>query len=400
MLLIDAHEDLAYNILTFGRDYTLSVAETRQKEAGTETPTRNGNTLLGWREYQLARTAVVFSTLFAAPANRKEETWDRLAYTDYEEAHQVYTAQVDCYYRLVDDHPEHFHLILDGADLDSVLQVWQALSDTASTVNPGEDTHPDDKPVPAQQVQREEGEPAPPPGIPVGLVLLMEGAEGVRDPGELEQWWEWGVRIIGPAWTGTRFCGGTRAPGPLTKDGYALLDGMADLNFGLDISHMDEAAVLQALDHYPGTIIASHANAWSLLRTDTNRHLSDRVIHGLIERDGVIGVVVLNSFLKGGWRRGDHREAVTLQHVVAHIDTICQMAGDARHVGIGSDFDGGFGVESVPVDVDSIADLRKLIPLLAEKGYSNEDIAAIMGLNWLRPLRKVLPPGKIHKEED
>jgi membrane dipeptidase len=67
------------------------------------------------------------------------------------------------------------------------------------------------------------------------------------------------------------------------------------------------------------------------------------------------------------------------------------MAGDARHVGLGSDFDGGFGLNSVPAGIDTIADLQKLGPILGMKGYNNEEVAAILGLNWLRHLRTYLP---------
>jgi membrane dipeptidase len=105
----------------------------------------------------------------------------------------------------------------------------------------------------------------------------------------------------------------------------------------------------------------------------------------------VIGVVPVNSFLKAGWQLGDPRDEVTLQHVVAQIDYICQLAGDARHVGLGSDFDGGFGLQSVPAEINSIADLQKLVPLLAEKGYTEEHLAAIFGENWLSLLKRTLP---------
>ena len=223
----------------------------------------------------------------------------------------------------------------------------------------------------------------------------MEGAEGVRSPEELEEWWEMGVRIIGPAWTGTRFCGGTREPGPLSKDGYELLESMADLGFVLDISHMDERAVLQAFDHYPKRMIASHANPLGMMKgSDSNRFLSDRVIEGLIERDGVIGVVVYNAFLKQGWTKKDSRELVTIDHVVAHIDYICQIAGDAKHVGIGSDADGGFGLQSLPTGFDTLADIQKLTDPLSKKGYSDEDIAGIMGINWIEFLQQSLPDNK------
>jgi membrane dipeptidase len=166
---------------------------------------------------------------------------------------------------------------------------------------------------------------------------------------------------------------------------------MASFGFTLDMA-MDEKAALQALDTYPGRIIASHANALALLKgADTNRHLSDLVIRKLIERDGVIGVVPNNSLLQAGWKRGGRRELVSLRLLVAHIDHICQMAGNARHAGIGSDFDGGFGLQSTPSEINTIADLQKLGPLLAERGYSEEDISAILGANWLELLRGTLP---------
>lgn len=359
MLIVDAHEDLMWNMLTFGRDYTLPVTETRRREQGSETPKRNGDTLLGWPEYQRGQVAIVFSTMFAAPDRRQSGEWDTLIYRDFAEANARYRAQLDHYHRLVDRHADRYNLVQTRADLKDILDHWHR-----STA----EEHP------------------------VGLVILMEGAEGVREPAELEYWWQGGVRLIGPAWAGTRFCGGTREPGPLTSEGYALLDGMAAFGFTLDISHMDEKAALQALDHYPLPVVASHANALRLLEgLDTNRHLSDQVIRLLVEHDGVIGIVPMNPFLKAGWRYGDPRAEVTLQHVVAQIDYICQIAGDAWHAGIGSDFDGGFGLQSAPAEVDSIADLQKLSPLLAEKGYTEEHIAAIFGENWISLLKHTLP---------
>jgi membrane dipeptidase len=143
---------------------------------------------------------------------------------------------------------------------------------------------------------------------------------------------------------------------------------------------------------YEGPIIASHANAALLLPGyDGNRLLPEDVIKGLIARDGIIGVIPYCVFLKTGWKNGDSREGVTLDTLAAHVDHICQMAGDARHVGLGSDFDGGFGLNAVPADVDTIADLQKLGPILNGKGYNDEEVAAILGGNWLRHLRTYLP---------
>jgi membrane dipeptidase len=386
-LLIDAHQDLAWNMLSFGRDYTRSAVETRQIEKQTNSiaPEKNGDATLGWPEYQRGHVAVVFSTLYVSPAKQKMGDWDTEFYRDYSEAHALYMKQVDLYHRLTDEHPDKFRLIQNQNHLKDVLTQWDTHHASNVTAT--------DASAPPKTQYADEENPSP-SGPPTGLVILMEGAEGVREPAELEEWWARGVRIIGLAWAGTRFCGGTREPGPLTPDGYALLDGMASLGFTLDLSHMDAEAALQSLDTYPGTIIASHANAAALLKDfPTNRHLPDPVIRSLLERDGVIGVVPANSFLKVGWRRqsGSRKEEVTLQHLIAHIDYICQLAGDAKHAGIGSDLDGGFGLQSVPAEINTIADLQKLAPMLSEKGYSDADIANIFGLNWQRILEKTLP---------
>jgi membrane dipeptidase len=85
------------------------------------------------------------------------------------------------------------------------------------------------------------------------------------------------------------------------------------------------------------------------------------------------------------------REEVPLSTLVDHIDHICQLSGDSLHAGIGSDFDGGFGLQSVPPEIDTIADLQKIGPLLAERGYTKGDIANIFGGNWISRLQRDLP---------
>ncbi|HUG33630.1 MAG TPA: membrane dipeptidase [Anaerolineales bacterium] len=363
-LIIDSHEDIAWNMLTFQRDYTRPLAETRRLEANTLIPGRNGDSLLGWDEYQRGRVAVVFATLFAAPA-RKRELWDTLWYPDFDTARRLYRDQILLYHKLTDSHPDKFRLIPSTKELDSLLELWS---------------------TPARDSQDE--------GRPVGLILLMEGAEGIRHVDELREWWELGLRMIGPAWLGTRYCGGTKEPGPLTEEGRTLLSEMSDFNFILDLSHMDEAAALESLDHYEGPIMASHANCAALMPgADTNRHLPDRVIHGLIERGGVIGSVPFNTFLRVGWARqsGSRREEVGLDAYIAHIDHVCQLAGDSLHAGIGSDFDGGFGLQSVPPGIESVADLQLVGSKLLERGYNDTDVENILGGNWLRFLREHLP---------
>lgn len=226
------------------------------------------------------------------------------------------------------------------------------------------------------------------------MVILMEGAEAIRTLSELEEWHQRGVRLIGPAWVGTRYCGGWKEPGPLTDDGRKLLSAMAEYNFTLDLSHMDEQAAIEALDRYEGPIVGTHANCAALMpNSNTNRHFTDRIITGIIEHDGVIGVVPFNTYLKVGWSREKNhaREEVPLQTLANHIDHICQLAGNAKHAGIGSDFDGGFGLQSVPPEINSVADLQKLVSLLTTRGYNQTDVENILGNNWITRLKKDLP---------
>src|ERR1041384_7900105 len=164
-LIVDAHEDLAWNALTFGRDYTQSALFMRQQEQGRAAPAQNGHTLLGLSEYLLGHIAVIFSTLFAAPLRRRLGEWDTQAYADIPQAYRLYATQLDYYERLADDH-EQFVLIRGRGDLEDVLATWE-----------GDDL-----------AQRR-----------VGLVPLMAGADAIRETKEAEWGMERGVRIIGLA---------------------------------------------------------------------------------------------------------------------------------------------------------------------------------------------------------
>jgi membrane dipeptidase len=360
-LIVDAHADIAYNMLKYGRDYTRSAHETRQLEVGSQAGLDNEDALLGWPDYQRGQVAVIFSTIYATPARWSTGVNKLQVYKTFDEAHAFYLEQLMTYHWMTDSTPDKFRLIASTRDLDLILSHWK--------------------------------NPSPEGGHPVGMVVLMEGAEGIRSLSELEEWYELGVRLIGPAWVGTRYCGGWREPGPLTDEGRKLLSAMSDYNFTLDLSHMDEQAAVESLDIYRGPIVGTHGNCLSLMPNDnSNRHFSDRIIEGIIERDGVVGVVPYNSYLKAGWVvEKNKREEVPLRYVADHLDHICQIAGDALHAGIGSDFDGGFGLQSIPPEIDTVADLQKLTSLLQERSYSEIDITNILGGNWITRLKRDLP---------
>jgi len=347
-LIVDAHEDIAFNMLALGRDVRRSALETRRLEMGTEVPKQNGVCMVGLPEWLKGKVAVVFSTIYVSPARRGTESGPQV-YATAAEAHALGMEQLDVYRRLADQE-EQVALVGDQGGLKKVLESWQ-----------------DESPV-------------------VGLVPLMEGADPIGEPVEAEWWFERGVRVVGLSWkSGTRYAGGDAMPGPLTDLGRELLDVMAELGMILDVSHLAERSFFEAIGRFEGRVVATHANPRALV--PGSRQLSDDMIRRLVERDGVIGIVPANYFVRPDWQTTQ----VTLADVVAAIDHVCQVAGDAAHVGLGSDFDGGFGADQTPPMLDTVADLQHLGPALGGAGYHEKDIVAIMSGNWIRVLKDTLP---------
>ena len=196
------------------------------------------------------------------------------------------------------------------------------------------------------------------------------------------------MRIVAPAHYGAgRYAGGTGTELGLTDQGTRLLTEMDRLGLILDLSHLSDRAFWQALDGFQGPVLASHNNCRALV--PHQRQFSDRQLRAIFARDGVIGVAFDAWMLELGFVHGTStNQGVTLDTVVDHIDHICQLSGNCFHAGIGSDLDGLFGRDKSPCDLDTIADLQKLPSRLADRGYTELDIAAIMHGNWVRFLRQ------------
>ena len=354
MFIVDAHEDIAYNALHYDRDVRRSTSEQRAREASA-TPAADASpgeqaltgmresAMVGLPELRRGGVGLVCATIFCMPGEQTAMTadgWEQMRY------YQGLAAEPD---------DVGARLIATRADLDALTRDHAAA--------PAPDRHP------------------------VGFLPLMESADPIRDPADLEQWYAAGLRIIGPTWRGSRYCGGTGRPGGFTDLGWALLAEMERLGMILDLSHMADDAVWQALERYPGPIIASHTNCRVYLPTD--RHFSDDQIRAAAAREVVIGVVLHNNFLVAGWSR--EQGPVTIEAALRHLDHVRALTGDARHSGIGSDFDGGAGSESTPQPFDTVADLAALADGLRAHDYSEEDIAGVMGGNFLRAFRQALP---------
>ncbi|WP_456411627.1 dipeptidase [Oceanithermus sp.] len=332
---VDAHLDLAHNVLDMGLDLTLPLEELRQRHADGDVPTV---TLPALEE---AGAALVFATLFAGPYHPEHNPQ---GYRTPDEAHDRALRQLELYRRWADE--GRVRLVTSRAGLESHLKAWK-----------------DD-------------------GV-VGLLVLMEGADPIRTPDELGFWADAGVRLVGPAWGGTRYAGGSwNGTAGLTELGRCLMAALEDEpRVALDTSHLSERAFWEALEHYEGPVLASHSNARRFV--DEERHLTDDMIRAIGARSGVVGTVLYNAFLQAGWQRGDARPG--LEVVVRDMVHVADLIGWER-VGIGSDFDGGFGARELPEPLDRPVDLRRLEPALPPGTF-----AGVLGENWLRWLRGWLP---------
>ena len=357
MLIVDGHLDLAMNALKENRDLLVNVWTTRVRESH-DTAKGKGKSTVSLEEMRRGRVALCFTTAHAFAT-----TGRFIPHMDFgspEQAFAVARGQLAYYEAL--ERQGHARIIRSAESLDDHMAEWTRW-DTGD--NPDPATSP-----------------------PLGLVVSMECADALLDPAQLEDWWNWGLRLIGPAHSAEgRYAGGTGSASGLTDLGPPLLAEMQRLGIPLDLTHCSDAAFRECLQHYEGPVLASHSNSRVLV--PHQRELDDGQIQDILDRNGVIGVTLGNWQLQYEWKcLGDNRHLrVMLERAVDHIDHICQMAGDHLHVAIGSDLDGGVGTDEFPADLDTIADLQRFIELLDGRGYSTEATEAILNGNWLRFLR-------------
>jgi membrane dipeptidase len=353
MLIIDAHLDLSMNALQWNRDLLKSAYTIRTLEQYTAGKGRGVGTV-AFPEMRRGRIALSVATLIARSTGRPAP------HIDYSSTAQAYGAAHGqlAYYRALEKQG-HVRIIEDSAALDRHMAEWEAW----------DKAHP------------EESEDTP----PLGFVISMEGADPILYPEQLEEWVAAGLRLLGPTHYGPgRYAGGTGTELGLTELGPRLLREMERLGVVLDLTHLSDQSFWESLRHYSGLVLASHNNCRALV--PHQRQFSDEQLRAIIERDGVIGCAFDIWMIQPGYVVGNSTNQTTISMVVDHIDHICQLAGNARHAAIGTDLDGGYGREQSPYDLDTIADLQKLVPLLEDRGYKAEDVAAILHGNWLRLL--------------
>ena len=359
-LLIDAHLDLAWNALSWKRDLRLPLSTINDNERELNDHAGRGRSTVSLPELRQAGVAICFATLMArvshtmAPALHSQT----LDYPNQDIAFAVAQGQL-AYYRRMTEKGE-MRLLASVADLDDHWQQWMTSSVEVRA------------------------------SLPVGVVVAMEGCDPIVHPEQVEQWRSDGLRFPALVHYGiSSYAVGTGEEGPLTDRGHRLLRAFEQSGLVLDATHLSDTSFFEALDAFGGTVIASHQNCRALV--PGQRQFSDEQIKKIIEHDGVLGAAFDAWMLYPGWKRGEtSRDVVQIDSAADHIDHVCQLAGNTRHAGIGSDLDGGFGTEQTPSGLDTIADLQKLDGILSRRGYRDADLNAIFHGNWLRILKKCL----------
>ena len=352
MFTIDAHLDLSMNAMEWNRDLRKTVYDIREREKNlTDKPDRAKGTV-AFPELRKGNIGLVIATQIAryvAPGNPLPG-WHSAVQAWAQTQGQL------AWYKAMEAAGEMV-MIKDKAALNAHVALW--MND------------------------------APNEKKPIGYILSLEGADSLITLDNLHVAHEYGLRALGPAHYGPgRYANGTDATGHLNEDGKNLLREMDSLNMILDATHLCDDAFWDAMDLFKGPVWASHNNCRALV--NHNRQFSDEMIKVLIDRGAVIGAAFDAWMIVPDWIRGKslpEQMNCTVEKILDHTDHICQIAGNALHVGLGTDLDGGYGKEQSPYDVDTIADLQNIPSMLLKRGYSNTDVENIMHGNWLRFLR-------------
>jgi len=354
MFIFDVHLDLAMNAMEWNRDLTWSVNDIRESEKGmTDKPDRGTNTV----SFEAMRKGNIGLCMATQIARYVKPENPLPGWNSPQQAWAQTQAQL-AWYKTMEDMGELVQ-IKNRAQLNAHLALWK--TDTIKK--------------------------------PIGYILSLEGADSIYEIKQLEIAYEQGLRAIGPAHYGPgTYAFGTDSVGGIGAKGKELLKEINRLRLILDATHLCDQSFWETMAIYQGPIWASHNNCRALV--DHNRQFSDEQINELISRKAVIGVALDAWMMVPDWVRGKSTPKgmnLTLQQMLDNIDHICQLAGNANHVGIGTDLDGGFGTEQCPVDIDTIADLQKIPDLLVKRGYSPRDIEGIMHGNFLNFLELNLP---------
>jgi membrane dipeptidase len=354
MLIFDAHLDLSMNALEWNRDITQPVSEIRRRETGRTDKVDRAKGTVALPDMRRGQVGLCVATQIG----RYVKTTNPLPGWQSPEIAWAQTQGQLAWYRAMEEAGQMVQIV-DAAGLDKHVALWKN---------------------------------NPPADAPIGYILSLEGADSIRTPKHLERAYEQGLRAVGPAHYGPgTYAFGTHSSGGLGVKGRELLKEMERLGIILDATHLCDVSFWEAMDSFHGRVWASHSNCRTLVPEE--RQFSDEQLKALIERGAVIGAALDAWMMVPGWIRGKttpQEAGVKLSHMLDHMDHVCQLAGNAKHSAIGTDLDGGFGLEQSPGDLDTIADLQRLPEMLRQRGYQEADVEQIAHGNWIRFLKEAL----------
>ena len=205
----------------------------------------------------------------------------------------------------------------------------------------------------------------------------------------------------------------------LSEFGVEVVKEMNNLGIMVDVSHISDKSFYDVIKISRAPVIASHSSVRSLC--DHPRNMSDDMIKTLADNGGVIQITLVDEYIKTpepnpgrdsaravlkekyknyGELSKDQRNELhvdiaklqkefpkklaTLNDAVDHIDYVVNLVG-IDHVGIGSDFDGGGGLDGV----FDVSEMGNITLELVKRGYTEEDIEKIWGGNLLRVFKEV-----------
>jgi membrane dipeptidase len=212
----------------------------------------------------------------------------------------------------------------------------------------------------------------------IAAILGVEGGHALEGRLEnLDRFYERGVRVLTVTWSNSNELGDSSSDENKPNDGLSSLGRRAvrrmnELGMIVDVSHSADRTVFDILDTSLSPVIASHSGIRA--RRDFNRNLTDEQIRAIGAHGGVIGVVFLPYFLR------EPEDKASIEDVLDCIDHICQLVGP-NHAGLGSDFDGFGGALR---GLDDVTKMGAIGAGLRRRGFAEDDIAKITGLNFLR----------------
>ncbi len=242
---------------------------------------------------------------------------------------------------------------------------------------------------------------------PIAIVMHFEGGRPLEGQlGMLRHFHQLGVRSIGLVWFLRNALADScaeRKPAGLSHFGAAVVREAERLGMLVDVAHLSEAGSFDVLQLAKGPVVATHANAHAVKAHP--RNLSDELIRRIAKSGGVIGLAAFPPFVS------DRSPRPTLDDLLDHADHIARLVG-ADHLGLGLDFidfapdaflpyhtaignaiglDLGHGDVEYPAEMADSSMIPNVTRALLARGYSRQDVAKIIGGNFLRVLRQVLP---------